>query len=58
MICGARQNGWSAAQRHARFKGIRVEAEKPRDVARPWLSSAASDMAMIGPQLVPLLTMS
>jgi hypothetical protein len=24
------QNGWSAAQRHARIKGVGVEAEKPR----------------------------
>jgi hypothetical protein len=35
-----------------------MDAEKPRDVARSWLSSAASDRAMIGSQRVRVLTMS
>lgn len=33
-----RRNGCSDAQRHARIKEVKEEAEKPRNIARSWLS--------------------
>jgi hypothetical protein len=53
MICAAKRLVCCTTARTV--KGIRMDAEKPRNVTRSWLSSAASDRAVIGSQRVRVL---